>query len=313
MIERVVIEGRPGSACYVDSDFVPVEEAKAKFLKVVFDDGGQLTLAVPPGSQPRSMDVTVPVARAEAHERRQRAWHEAKKQARTTLAPRAESDPAAEKRRKKWEAAKVQAKTTLVRGDFIQDPDTGRFAGSHPGGGGGGEGGKHPGAGYSKDAYVKGGVIHTSNVDDAARALHEGKKVELDQPRKISVLIDKLGQMARDAIAKGEKAPVYNLCNVSVTGTNLFCAESKGIPRVEMPQLTDAQAKAFTTHLGDQGYKVTESSTPASHLRATQNELNGAKVAKLAGKMRAEGGMGVKRIFVSKDDYILDGHHHWAA
>ena len=50
--------------------------------------------------------------------------------------------------------------------------------------------------------------------------------------------------MARDAKARGEDAPYYDLCNVSVPKTNLFC-ESKvitkehpeGIPRLEMPQL----------------------------------------------------------------------------
>src|SRR5262245_57790561 len=40
--------------------------------------------------------------------------------------------------------------------------------------GGGGAERKHPGEGYSKDAWVDSkGVIHTSNVDDAARALFE--------------------------------------------------------------------------------------------------------------------------------------------
>ena len=49
--------------------------------------------------------------------------------------------------------------------------------------GGGKAEGDHPGKGYSKEAVVKKGVIYTSNVNDAARALYEGKKVELDQPR----------------------------------------------------------------------------------------------------------------------------------
>ena len=44
-------------------------------------------------------------------------------------------------------------------------------------------------------------------------------------------------------IAKGGKAPNFNLCNVSVTGSNLFCAESKGIPRIQMPQLDDKQTR----------------------------------------------------------------------
>ena len=66
---------------------------------------------------------------------------------------------------------------------------------------------------------------------------------------------------------------------MSVSGTNLFCAESKGVPRVEMPQLDAKQTKEFVKYLKDQGYKVKKGSELAANLRATQNELNGAKVA----------------------------------
>jgi hypothetical protein len=197
-----------------------------------------------------------------------------------------------------------------------RDPD-GKFT---SGGGGDGDGkkpsdggGKHPGEGYTKGAYVKGGVIYTSSVADAQRALHENRKVELDQPRKVSVLINKLGKQAEQMIKQGKEAPVYNLCNVTVSGSNLFCAETKGIPRAEMPQLDDQQTKDFRKYLKDQGYKIEKDKTPAANLRATQNELNGAKVAGVAQKLRDKPGHYSKRIIVSKDDYILDGHHHWAA
>lgn len=57
MIKRVVVDGRPGSSCFVDDKFNPVEEAKATFLKIVFDDGGQLILnaqSAQPNDQPAS-------------------------------------------------------------------------------------------------------------------------------------------------------------------------------------------------------------------------------------------------------------------
>src|SRR5215471_19897259 len=68
--------------------------------------------------------------------------------------------------------------------------EQGRWTDGGGGDGGGGER-EHPGEGYTKDAYVKGGVIYTSSVNDAARALAEDRRVELDQPRKISVLLKK--------------------------------------------------------------------------------------------------------------------------
>ena len=204
--------------------------------------------------------------------------------------------------------------------DFIQDPTTGRLEGSHPqgGGSGGSEGGtsggdgkhEHPGAGYSSGAYVKDGVIHTSNVYDAQRALFEDRKVELKQPSQVSTLIKRLGETAKEMEKAGEKAPVFNLCNVTVAGTNLFCADTKGIPRVEMPVIPAKQTKDFIKYLKDQGYKVDKEKEYAAHLRATQSEISGAKVADAMKRIEKEGFY--KRLVVSRDNYILDGHHTWA-
>jgi hypothetical protein len=175
------------------------------------------------------------------------------------------------------------------------------------------KGPEHPGKGYSKDAYVRRGTIYTSEVSDALLALHEGKKVDLDQPKRISVLLDRLGKITKEMIDKGEKASTFNLCNVTVRGSNLFCAQSKGIARIHMPQMDDAQTVKFVEHLQNLGHQVKNEDQFASFLRATQNELNGAKVAGIAGKLRGEPDHYAKRIIVSEDDYILDGHHHWAA
>lgn len=47
-IQRVEIDGRSGSAMFVDDGFQPVDAAVATLLKVVFDDGGQLILKAKP-------------------------------------------------------------------------------------------------------------------------------------------------------------------------------------------------------------------------------------------------------------------------
>jgi hypothetical protein len=226
-----------------------------------------------------------------------------------------------ERKQKRWQRLRREAEELLARTGF--DPDEPRDPHGRWSSGGGTEdedaeagkpeGGKHPGPGYSKDAYEKDGIIYTGNVADAAKALGENRKVELDQPRELSVLIDRLGAISKHMIAMGEKAPTFNLCNVMLEGTSLFCVDSKGIPRVEMPQMTDKQTKEFREYLKDKGYKVKKEEQFAAYLRATQNELNGAKVAGIAEKLRGEPDHYAKRIIVSKDDYILDGHHHWAA
>lgn len=175
--------------------------------------------------------------------------------------------------------------------------------------------------------------IKTDDFDRALKALAEGKHVQLSQPRQISTLVDRLRDNVNDAIAKGEEAPNYDLCKVSVKGTNLFCHESKGIPRAKMPQLVEVarpgskadklpkdeknQANVnpqFIQHLRDKGIKVEETTEKASFLRATQKELVGKTVAKTAAHIVNDDFESPQaKIFVSKDNYILDGHHRWAA
>jgi GNAT superfamily N-acetyltransferase len=172
---------------------------------------------------------------------------------------------------------------------------------------------QHPGHGYSPSAYVDSlGRINTNNVEDAARALYEKREVVLNQPRQVSTLIDHLGRISAEMIRLGGKAPVFDLCKVSIAGTNLFCAESKGIPRVKMPQLNREATRKFRHFLQAKGYTITREKEEADKLRATQDELNGAKVAANA-KAIESGDKIVRRIIVSKDNYILDGHHRWAA
>ena len=170
--------------------------------------------------------------------------------------------------------------------------------------------GASAGEGYSSSARLIDGVIHTNNVYDAQRALFENRRVELKQIRQVSTLIQRLGETAAEMLEQGDKAPVFNLCNVSVEGTNLFCAESKGIPRVKMPVIRAKKTKEFVAYLKGRGYSMEKGLERADHLRSTQDEIDGAKVAANMTRIDKEGFY--KRIIVSRDGYILDGHHTWA-
>jgi len=155
--------------------------------------------------------------------------------------------------------------------------------------------------------------------------------------QQISTIIDKLAELGNQSKAKGEKAPNFNLCQVSIPGTNLYCDGNKGIERGDMPQFKgtpqpgspadklpkDESGEAdteefFKQMLNKQGIKVSEPTTfPPDRLKATQSELVGVKVAGMSkvlddpnhpayGKITAP-------IYVSNDGYVLDGHHRWAA
>ena len=160
-------------------------------------------------------------------------------------------------------------------------------------------------------------------------------KVSVKQRREVSMKINDLDKLAKDAKAKGEKAPNFNLCDITIPGTNLYCSGNKGIPREQMPQFkgkpqpgsiadglpkdkdgeVDTEAM-FKKMLEDKGIKVSEPTTvPADQLKATQTELVGSKVAGMSKALDADpNNPGITApIYVSSDGYVLDGHHRWAA
>jgi hypothetical protein len=171
-------------------------------------------------------------------------------------------------------------------------------------------------------------------MDTSAKSLSQVTPIERQQ---ISTIIDKLAELGSQAKQKGEQAPNFNLCQVSIPGTNLYCDGNKGIERGDMPQFKgtpqsgspadklpkDENGEAdteefFKEMLNKQGIKVSEpTSVPPDRLKATQSELVGVKVAGMSkvlddpnhpayGKITAP-------IYVSNDGYVLDGHHRWAA
>lgn len=180
-------------------------------------------------------------------------------------------------------------------------------------------------------AAQRAGKLATDDVEAAAEALAAGRDVELLRPNEISTLLDDLAGIAKDAEARGERAPVYDLGRVSVRGTNLFTKDSLGVKRVEMPQLkgvplpgskADALARdkrgevdlagRFYAELRAKGIKVSEQDVPVATMKATQMELDGSKVAGIMEFLKG-GGKIEGRIPISRDRYIVDGHHRWAS
>jgi hypothetical protein len=179
--------------------------------------------------------------------------------------------------------------------------------------------------------------IKVDTVEEAVKLIQDGKVVEVKDLTTAHTLIEKMAAMAEEAKAAGKDAKDYDLCNVSVGGSNLFCVESvrneqypKGIERIEMPQLggltvpgteadklekdkkgeVDATAQ-FMKHLEDIGMKSSREEVPASELKASQRELRGNTVAGMM--MNPKYDPAKIPIFISRDNYVVDGHHRWAA
>jgi hypothetical protein len=70
-------------------------------------------------------------------------------------------------------------------------------------------------------------------------------------------------------------------------------------------------ADAFKQHLKDIGLKFTDEQAPAAALKASQHELDGPKVAAMMLDKRFD--LVRNPLFISRDNYVVDGHHRWAA
>lgn len=141
-----------------------------------------------------------------------------------------------------------------------------------------------------------------------------------------------------DAVRQGVQAPDYNLCKLHLHNTHLFCQGNKDIPRIDMPQLKGkpvpgSQADGlprdkrgevdvtnnFIKYLEEaRHYAITLETVPAASLKATQNELVGSKVAGIWAAIQDPTSESYRSIMdeplvISQDDYVLDGHHRWAA
>jgi len=174
---------------------------------------------------------------------------------------------------------------------------------------------------------VAAGGKAVSDVHEAARLVGEGKAVKLKPPadKQVATLVDELAKQLKD-----RPGDTINLCKVSVPGTNLFCGASFDIPRQKMPQLggmprpgseADKMPKnskgevdvqdGFIEHLKKNGVKVTDTTMPADQMKASQMEVRADKTHGMANNKDFD--PNERPIVVSRDGYIVDGHHRWSA
>jgi hypothetical protein len=146
--------------------------------------------------------------------------------------------------------------------------------------------------------------------------------------------IKKVAQIVAKAKENNQPIPDINLCDITVPGTNLYCDDNLGIPRDEMPQfkgkaVAGSRAAAmdadesgevdtepvFKQMLQQKGIKTLQTEVPADKLKATQKDLVGGKVIGMMGALEKDPHHPkiTAPIYVSRDGYVIDGHHRWAA
>jgi hypothetical protein len=87
--------------------------------------------------------------------------------------------------------------------------------------------------------------------------------------------------------------------------------QNLGIRRKDMPQIKSDYIEDFLKYMKSEGVLVRRIMIPVDRIKATQKEINTQKILKLMHD-EAENHLN-KPIIISKDNYLLDGHHRWLA
>jgi hypothetical protein len=98
-----------------------------------------------------------------------------------------------------------------------------------------------------------------------------------------------------------------NMCNT----TNL-CKGNYGINRKRMPQFTKKTLKKFIESLRKKKINSRKKKVHVKNLKATQNEIYHPAIKDIQKKIKTCR-FNPDVILVSKNNYVIDGHHRWAS
>lgn len=90
-------------------------------------------------------------------------------------------------------------------------------------------------------------------------------------------------------------------------------SETKGIKRIDMPQVKQKDFFHLLKWLQEHGVKTTHKRVPARTLKPIQKEFNKDIVQRSLERQFDPDNTEPKPIIVSSDNYIIDGHHRWLA
>ena len=147
-----------------------------------------------------------------------------------------------------------------------------------------------------------------SSKADSVKQINKSKNIELaetlDKNPVFKTWVAKTKRLSKTPV-KQNKAE--DLCQQG----DGFCEGHLGFPRIVMPQTGDASI--FARKLRSQfGIPFSRQVVNAQSLRPSQQEINKMKVAGILQAIRNKQ-MKDDSILVSRDNYIIDGHHRWAA
>lgn len=144
---------------------------------------------------------------------------------------------------------------------------------------------------------------HGKWADGIVQDILDGKHPEVE-PENVSALFMKMA----------ERTDHPDITEIKVEGTLLFGDEGMGIARKDMPQIDKDLRPQFLEDLEKDGITSEKEKVDPKTLKPVQKEVSGSRSGAIYNKYREEGKIPKQeRILISKDGFVIDGHHTWAA
>lgn len=144
----------------------------------------------------------------------------------------------------------------------------------------------------------------SGTVEERMEKLVNGERIEVTANEIRKVI---------DIMSKRSDNP--DMTNMHIKNTELYDEDNLGIPRNQMPQVPSDAKKEFVLAMEQRGAKATRGVADPKKLHPIQAEISASKASKIALSLekRGIGSSDESRIIISKDNYVIDGHHRWAA
>jgi len=109
-----------------------------------------------------------------------------------------------------------------------------------------------------------------------------------------------------------------DITNMRIKGQDAFSNDNLGAERINMPQLDAADQADFLAYCKKLGVGFHEATATPQQLHPIQAEMDMGDVGKimaswLSPELRKKYGMDDQYLFVTRDGYVLDGHHRWSS
>ena len=144
---------------------------------------------------------------------------------------------------------------------------------------------------------------HDKWADGIVQDIFDGKHPEVE-PENVSALFMKMA----------DRTDHPDITEIKVEGTLLFGDEGMGIARKDMPQIDKDLRPEFLDDLEKDGITSEKEKVDPKTLKPIQKEVSGSRSGAIYNKYREKGKIPKQdRILISKDGFVIDGHHTWAA